>query len=501
MSTVVAHQQPASYTTSQTPSLHHLIIDPHSTGHVQQQQQQQSSSSSSSSSQQQQQQNSNTTTNMALTAERDAYLRLAAHSMERSEQIAPHFNFRSPKAYGGYVPHQSQHGNFDQHRSAHMNGHHSTGGNGVSPTSSSQSNHQHLSDTNLYIKNLPAHFSDEDLAKLVEGFGKVKSMKAIIDKQTNKCKGFGFIDFETTEDAQSAIAELQKKGVIAQLAKSSQQQEQDTTNLYFANLDPQMTEQNLRDALNQYGTVISVRILRDQNKQSRGVGFARMNDKEQCQAIINRFHNQTFPDFSQKAVHVKFADASNKNKKIYKGGLDDIKSGYPLYPMEQTHSYSSPAVVFPQWQQIPTASMLPQHAPNQAQQQPPIVSGPPPHTHHSVPHPMYAQAPQLRPPLGVYNGHISPYMQLQHGTGPDTGAAFVLPMQQLQQLHITNPHPGAFCVLNPPHPHAHHHAAVYMAAPQPTVAPQPQAQQPQQQTAPIAAQQNDSSLVPSQDLS
>jgi len=40
---------------------------------------------------------------MALTAERDAYLRLAAHSMERSEQIAPHFNFRSPKAYGGYV--------------------------------------------------------------------------------------------------------------------------------------------------------------------------------------------------------------------------------------------------------------------------------------------------------------------------------------------------------------------------------------------------------------
>jgi len=48
-------------------------------------------------------------------------------------------------------------------------------------------------------------------------------MKAIIDKQTNKCKGFGFIDFETTEDAQSAIAELQKKGVIAQLAKVDRQ--------------------------------------------------------------------------------------------------------------------------------------------------------------------------------------------------------------------------------------------------------------------------------------
>ena len=56
-----------------------------------------------------------------------------------------------------------------------------------------------------------------------------------------------------------------------------------------------MTEQDLRQALSQYGTVVSVRILRDQQKQSRGVGFARMNDKEQCQAIINRFHNQNFP--------------------------------------------------------------------------------------------------------------------------------------------------------------------------------------------------------------
>ena len=80
--------------------------------------------------------------------------------------------------------------------------------------------------------------------------------------------------------------------------QSSQQQEQDETNLYFANLDPQMTEQDLRQELNEYGTVISVRILRDQHKQSRGVGFARMSDREQCQDIINQFHNKTFQSMS-----------------------------------------------------------------------------------------------------------------------------------------------------------------------------------------------------------
>jgi hypothetical protein len=50
-----------------------------------------------------QQQRSTIIGNMALTAEREAYLRLAAHSMENSRQIAPNFNTRSPKAYGGFV--------------------------------------------------------------------------------------------------------------------------------------------------------------------------------------------------------------------------------------------------------------------------------------------------------------------------------------------------------------------------------------------------------------
>lgn len=67
-----------------------------------------------------------------------------------------------------------------------------------------------------------------------------------------------------------------------------------------------MTEQDLKDALGEFGTVISVRILRNpDNKVSRGVGFARMNDKEQCQAIINRFHNRNFEGTHQ-IVSIKY---------------------------------------------------------------------------------------------------------------------------------------------------------------------------------------------------
>jgi RNA recognition motif-containing protein len=410
----------STFIPSQTPPSHHLPIDPHSSDHVQQQH------------------STTTTTNMSLTAEREAYLRLAAHSMENSRQIAPNFNMQSPKAYGGYIasPQQPHAGAYEQQRTTYVNG---------LSSSFDQNQQQTLSDTNLYIKNLPPEYSDKDLAALVEGCGKIKSMKAIIDKQTNRCKGFGFIDFESQEDAQNAIAELQKKGYTAQLAKSSQQQEQDETNLYFANLDQYMTEQDLRQALGEYGTVVSVRILRDQQKQSRGVGFARMNDKSQCQKIIDQFHNKTFPNFTDKPVQVKFADAS-KNKKLYKSGLDDMKSGPPLYsPLEQTGSYPHQTVIYSPW-----TTISPQQVPVPTQQAPQ--------------HPMYGPGAQLRSTMQNFNAPIPSYMQSSH----ENGAAFVLPLpvQQLQQLQIANGHPGAYCVVNPQHP------AFFMPAIQPQSQPQ-----------------------------
>lgn len=53
------------------------------------------------------------------------------------------------------------------------------------------------------------------------------------------------------------------------------QQEQDPTNLYIANLPPFWSEQNLEQLFSQHGIVISTRILRDAQGQSRCVGFAR----------------------------------------------------------------------------------------------------------------------------------------------------------------------------------------------------------------------------------
>lgn len=86
-----------------------------------------------------------------------------------------------------------------------------------------------------------------------------------------------------------------------------QQQEQDPTNLYIANLPLTYKEQDLDNMLSKYGQVISTRILRDTNGVSKGVGFARMESKEKCEQIIQIFNGSPLTG-SKEALLVKFAD-------------------------------------------------------------------------------------------------------------------------------------------------------------------------------------------------
>ncbi|XP_066544700.1 RNA-binding motif, single-stranded-interacting protein 1 isoform X4 [Amia ocellicauda] len=183
-------------------------------------------------------------------------------------------------------------------------------------SSSSNAGWEQLSKTNLYIRGLPPATTDQDLVKLCQPYGKIVSTKAILDKTTNKCKGYGFVDFDSPAAAQKAVTALKANGVQAQMAK---QQEQDPTNLYISNLPLSMDEQELENMLKPFGQVISTRILRDSNGASRGVGFARMESTEKCEAVISHFNGKFIK--TPPGVHApsepllcKFADGGQKKR-------------------------------------------------------------------------------------------------------------------------------------------------------------------------------------------
>ncbi|KAG1672389.1 Protein alan shepard [Nymphon striatum] len=183
-----------------------------------------------------------------------------------------------------------------------------------SSSSNSERSGEQLSRTNLYIRGLRPGTTDKDLVNLCHQYGTIISTKAILDKNTNKCKGYGFVDFESPVAAENAVKALQTEGVQAQMAK---QQEQDTTNLYIANLPLYFTESDLERMLAPYGTVVSTRILRDGDSISRGVGFSRMESKEKCEQIIQALNNMYLVGCKEPLL-VKFADGGNKKRNQFK---------------------------------------------------------------------------------------------------------------------------------------------------------------------------------------
>jgi RNA recognition motif-containing protein len=60
---------------------------------------------------------------------------------------------------------------------------------------------------NIFVGSLPYRLEESELKEIFEEFGEVTTVKIIIDRETGRSKGFGFIEMPDDEAAQKAISE------------------------------------------------------------------------------------------------------------------------------------------------------------------------------------------------------------------------------------------------------------------------------------------------------
>ena len=60
----------------------------------------------------------------------------------------------------------------------------------------------------LYVGNLPYSVRDDDLNQTFSEFGQVSSAKVMMERDTGRSKGFGFVEMGSDAEAQSAIEGL-----------------------------------------------------------------------------------------------------------------------------------------------------------------------------------------------------------------------------------------------------------------------------------------------------
>mgnify|MGYP003344036243 CR=1 FL=1 len=65
----------------------------------------------------------------------------------------------------------------------------------------------------LYVGNLSYSMRDDDLQQQFAAFGQVQSAKVMMERDTGRSKGFGFVEMSNAQEAQAAIEGMNGKNV------------------------------------------------------------------------------------------------------------------------------------------------------------------------------------------------------------------------------------------------------------------------------------------------
>lgn len=167
--------------------------------------------------------------------------------------------------------------------------------------------------TNLYVKNVDLEVTQEEFTKLFEPFGTITSAVLTVDDE-GKSKGFGFVNYESHDQAQAAVDAMNDKEVngkklfVGRAQKRNEREEElrrsfeqakmeklakwQGVNLYVKNIDDDWDDDKLRTEFEPYGTITSSKIMRDDKGISKGFGFVCFSTPEEASKAVAELNNK-----------------------------------------------------------------------------------------------------------------------------------------------------------------------------------------------------------------
>lgn len=216
--------------------------------------------------------------------------------------------------------------------------------------------------TNIFVKSLPLDVDDEGLMAIFKDCGGIKSAVVMKDAE-GKSKGFGFVNFETHEEATKAIEdsngkEHNGKSLYVGRAQKKRERERELrekfemlkleratkftgVNLYIKNLDDMIDDEKLREAFAQFGNISSAKVMGDDKGNSKGFGFVCFASTEEATKAVSEMNGHLL---GNKPLYVALAQRKDERKNILEqqhtsrvnGGMRGMQRGpepqAPVYP-------------------------------------------------------------------------------------------------------------------------------------------------------------------------
>ena len=181
--------------------------------------------------------------------------------------------------------------------------------------SGNSSDHEIEPSTNVFINYIPAEFTEVDLRRLCMEYGEIMTSKIMINLETGQSKCFGFVRFNTLEQAQNAIKGLNgrtvgNKRLLAKYAESHEKKETASMTIYIKRLPMAINTVQVTQLFSQFGEIIQIvpHVLDTIDPQYWRC-FIRYTSFESASEAISAMNNQIVVQGSR-PIHVRYADES-----------------------------------------------------------------------------------------------------------------------------------------------------------------------------------------------
>ncbi|KAK3789566.1 hypothetical protein RRG08_063822 [Elysia crispata] len=149
---------------------------------------------------------------------------------------------------------------------------------------------------NVFIKNLDKSIDNKALYDTFSAFGNILSCKIACDEHGSK--GYGFVHFETEEAARQSIEKVNgmllngKKVYVGRFIPRKERimqmgdKHRKYNNVYIKNFGEELDDEKLREMFEQYGKIISAKVMFDSGAKPRGFGFVSFEEPEAAEKAV-----------------------------------------------------------------------------------------------------------------------------------------------------------------------------------------------------------------------
>lgn len=151
------------------------------------------------------------------------------------------------------------------------------------------------------LQNLDKSIDHKALQNAFTSFGNILSCKVALD-QFGQSKGYGFVQFESEESAQSAIEKMNGKFIndkqvyvgpfISKQERESASSEAKFNNVFVKNLSDWTTDENLRAIFGEYGKITSSVVMRDSEGRSKCFGFVNFENADDAARAVESLNGK-----------------------------------------------------------------------------------------------------------------------------------------------------------------------------------------------------------------